>query len=268
MSRFNELGGLSRTLVRPPADRPGVVRAIATVVFSVVMVSTLGRAFATATSLALRDGGLVLMEMSCIAAPALWLARAGRLDAAWIFRLKMPGASTLAPTILIAMSGYVLAGSIEEWTQRLFGPLPVLDWEPYAPTGGLELAAALLALVVAPAVAEELLYRGCVLRALEPLGPRLPVSLLVGAIFAAAHLSPGTFPAHFFLGSAITFVVMCADSIYSGMAIHAGVNGIAVVLWRSELIEGLPDNAAANLAAAACFSCGAVWLARGPRSRS
>src|SRR5262245_27241718 len=149
MSRFNEGGEESGIATRRPAGRSAVTRdlalALGTVATSVALVVTLGLMLTRAAGPGLmRYAGPAMTEVLFIAGPAVWLARACGHHRVWLFRLRMPVASTLAPAALIAMSGFVLAGSLEEWTQRLFGPLPATDWELYAPDSGLELAAALL----------------------------------------------------------------------------------------------------------------------------
>jgi membrane protease YdiL (CAAX protease family) len=113
----------------------------------------------------------------------------------------------------------------------------------------------LLAIGLAPALGEELLFRGFLLRWL---GTRLPgpASVLGSALlFGAAHLDPVHGLAAFLLGVYLGAVAWRAGSVRTPMLCHAANNSLAVLGlqgWVPELgASGDPWLAALALAAAA-----------------
>ena len=267
MERFNEAGASA-------APRPRPWQALTAVAVSMTLLSALGPLLLRWPGL--RYSGLALTEVVCIAAPALLLAGLARLPPRPLFRLRAPSVRLAAPVAMVAASGFVLSQSLAAWMERWLGPGYAPDWEVYAPRDGPERVAALLALAVAPAVCEELMFRGYVLRGIENLRRRgggvpsamrgtMESSLIVGFLFAVGHLSPTAFPSQLLLGALITFVVLRADSILAGMAMHAACNGAAVLLWHTVWMERLPDAAVLNLSAVAVLGGGLAWVWRASR---
>lgn len=85
--------------------------------------------------------------------------------------------------------------------------------------------AAFVLVSVAPAVFEELAFRGFILERLGAvMGPREAVAVQA-AMFAVLHMSPVVFPSHFVFGLLLGLLRRGTGSLYPGMAIHALWNG-------------------------------------------
>lgn len=121
------------------------------------------------------------------------------------------------------------------------------------------LALVVLALGLAPAVGEELLFRGFLLRLLSLRWPGVPAALGSAAAFGAAHLDPVHGGAAFVLGAYLAALTVQAGSLRPALLCHALNNSLAVAGALGALPE--PGNAgaawqiAAGLAVAAgCFA--------------
>jgi membrane protease YdiL (CAAX protease family) len=130
------------------------------------------------------------------------------------------------------------------------------------------LAAALAMFALAPAVCEELLFRGVLARAL---GRRLSLGVaaaLSGAVFAAYHLSLVQALPTLTLGFVLALLAIRADSVLPAMAAHAINNALAIVMSRRELPEltGWLDRhpTLALAGAAAATAAGIAIAVRGP----
>lgn len=132
--------------------------------------------------------------------------------------------------------------------------------EPPGDTSGLQklvehgsLAPTLVALTVFPAIAEEMVFRGILLRSLAP---RLHGPAAVGisaAVFGLYHLFPPQMVSTFVLGLVLGVLTLRAASILPAMVVHALNNTVAVLLSRDHLhgaVTWINDHGVATLAGA------------------
>lgn len=168
----------------------------------------------------------------------------------------------------LAAAGAALA--VSEVDTRLARLLDLAGWAPplsleqgliqvQLVTDGAGLAATLGAVVLVPAVCEEVFFRGFVFTGLRyHYGP---LTAVIGSslIFAAAHLNPWQFPALFLLGLFLGLLVLWAHSVYPALIAHAVNNLLSVVAVNLRVHTGvdylgadqplpLPSLAAAALA--------------------
>lgn len=136
--------------------------------------------------------------------------------------------------------------------------LALVSWlEPPGDPGHLELvvkrlplATALLGLAILPALAEELVFRGVLARALARRSTALAI---VGSalVFSLYHLLPIQVVATMPLGIALAILAVRSDSILPGMLAHALNNALVIALarnaapWLSSAIEEHPGVAMA-----------------------
>jgi hypothetical protein len=81
----------------------------------------------------------------------------------------------------------------------------------------------------APAVFEEVGFRGLVQgRLAETLGARGALAVQA-ALFAFLHLTPAIFPSHFLVGLALGWLRVATGSLWPGMAVHAALNGLVLL---------------------------------------
>jgi membrane protease YdiL (CAAX protease family) len=97
------------------------------------------------------------------------------------------------------------------------------------------LVATLITLAIFPAVAEEIVFRGILTRALtqrfQPIGA-IAISALVFAVF---HLNPPQIVSTVLLGLALGYLTLRANSIVPAVIVHFLNNSIAIVLSRDEM---------------------------------
>jgi membrane protease YdiL (CAAX protease family) len=186
----------------------------------------------------------------------------------------------LGPGRLRASSVAVLAGGLLALSFALSALLGALELRDVGALGevnrivratrGPSLALALLAMGLAPGIAEELLFRGLVQRSLaRQLGP--PIGILGGAaLFALAHADPVQSSAAFLLGLYLGAVAQLAGSIRAAIACHVVNNLVATsVAWLEGVplpgdLQALPT--AAYLAIGLGLAMGSLgWVARRER---
>jgi len=121
---------------------------------------------------------------------------------------------------------------------------------------------ALAMFALAPAVCEELLFRGVLARALGRHRPLAVAAAISGAVFAAYHLSVVQALPTLTLGFVLALLAIRADSVLPAMVAHAINNAIVIALSRRELPElaGWFDRHPA-LALAAATSATAAGIA-------
>jgi len=125
------------------------------------------------------------------------------------------------------------------------------------------LVAALGAVAILPAIAEELVFRGIVARALARRSFALAV---VGsaALFALYHVLPIQMIAVFPFGLALAYIALRADSIGPAILAHALNNAAVIAISRGaapRLSQALDDHSGAALAAAAGLVLAGLALA-------
>jgi membrane protease YdiL (CAAX protease family) len=130
------------------------------------------------------------------------------------------------------------------------------------------LAVVLLSVGLAPAVCEEVVFRGALLRGLASrLSP--PVALLIAsAMFSAYHFKPVQMLPTFTLGLALGALSLRAGSILPSVVAHFLNNAMAIVVHRQEsepLARGLTEHPHVALAGfGVLFTAGVVVIALAP----
>lgn len=178
-------------------------------------------------------GGIAVSQWLLVALPTVLVARAaGAGGARRLLALGRPRSRHVIAAILIGTTAWFLLAWLVVPLQERIAPTP----EPLRRT--LEEMAAprdvpapllILAVAVTPAICEELLMRGAVLRALRgTLGG--PGAVFVSSfLFGILHLSLYRFVPTFLLGIALGVVTLAARSLYPAMIVHA-LNNAAVIL--------------------------------------
>ncbi len=179
------------------------------------------------------------------------------------------------PTLGVAGSGLVLMGmlglsqlldsAIQLCGARYGGrPEVIANALPEARTP--EILLAVLGLVLAPAIAEELLFRGLLLRALQRIGGLSAALVGTSLLFGACHRDPAQ-AAAVVLGLYLAAVVAVTGSVRSAIVCHVGNNllalggpPVAALISRANWLPSL--STVALLAAAGAFILSARQLAR------
>ena len=143
------------------------------------------------------------------------------------FRLRAPaiknvlgGALIIAGTILIGLIITAISGSVfRQSSSDLSESMNSLLGDSFIET--------LLVVAVAPAICEELMFRGFVFSALEKRVNYKKAIIISGVIFGAYHMNIVQFFTTAFIGMAICYVTYKSESIIPGMIMHFLNNGLS-----------------------------------------
>lgn len=143
-----------------------------------------------------------------------------------------------APEVVAATASMVVGLAIlTRAASYLWGVIArAAGWEPPDASGlttvfgggGAGLLLAVIALVVLGPVAEEMAFRGVVLRATGARWGRWPAIVGTAAIFAAYHATAWTFAPMFALGVALGWLAWTRRSLWAAISLHALYNGVIV----------------------------------------
>lgn len=166
-----------------------------------------------------------------------------RVSASDAFRLTRPSWRALTGAVIAGLSMPFVCSSLlpkiempkemaEAAANTLFPP-------------GSPLWLALLTVAILPAVAEELFFRGPLLRGFERGFPKAWCVLISAAMFALMHMSALRLLPTFIAGLVLGFAALRTRSVFTGMIIHVLNNGTAVlVMWAGHgaLAGSLPET--------------------------
>ncbi|MBK8479786.1 MAG: CPBP family intramembrane metalloprotease [Proteobacteria bacterium] len=218
--------------------------------------------------------GVLLTEWLMVALPVMAFLRWAGLAPRAVLGWRRPSAAGLIGAVLAGSSGWYLVAAVVEQLQQRVLPIPPEVVEQLRRTvfaAERPLALDLLVLAISPAICEELLFRGVLLRAsLAEQRPWLAV-VVNGLLFGAFHLSVYRFLPTLLLGLVLALLVVRSGSIVLAMVFHLANNTATVLVARlvpptdaaSSVAFGL--NAAYLALATVVFAAG-CWLAlRRPR---
>jgi sodium transport system permease protein len=207
--------------------------------------------------------GLLLSEWVGLGGLVWVYARGRGQPLARVLRLRTPSASALAGAILIGASGWLVIGLAAEWI--LPAPKEVVESLRRAvapPAGGRGLLATLFLMALTPAICEEALFRGPILRGLRSRFSPLWAAVLTGLLFGIFHLDPWRILPTALLGMALSGIALASGSIVPAMAAHFVNNACLIVLARL----GADDTTALPVRTKLLFgTLGAVVFALGAR---
>ena len=151
--------------------------------------------------------------------------------------LSAAGAVRLIPLFLATFSVYYL---LSEASGRLFSLIGLAAGDASGfPSAWYSRLAYVICAAVIPAVAEELLFRGTVLRLLLPAGERFGICAS-GVLFALSHWHPQRFLPVFFISVIFSLAYLATGSIAAPVILHL-LNNLTVIahMWiTADLGEG------------------------------
>lgn len=161
---------------------------------------------------------------------------------------------------------------LNDWWSALIGAdgtaVPVAQ-------GVLAQALQVLALAIVPAVAEEVFFRGALLRSLQTCCGRWTALLLTTLLFALMHGSIAGLPGHLAISLLLTLLMMHSDCIYVPLAAHLTYNltglawpqmaafvpwvcGGALVIAAAVMALRLPEGEGRRMGRFDWLLCGAI----------
>jgi sodium transport system permease protein len=218
--------------------------------------------------------GLVISQWGGFLGLVALYARATRQRLRDVMGLRMPNAWALVGATLLGLSGWVLLGLLAD---RLMPPPRHLIEEMRRlirpPDGSRPLAVSLAALALTPAICEEALFRGPILRGFRSRFSTAAACVLTGILFGILHGDVWRFLPTALLGTLLSWVALTSGSIVPAMLVHLLNNGALVVLGYQgldEAAEKLPLRAEIALfaVAAALFGTGLAAVRRGRAPRA
>jgi sodium transport system permease protein len=201
---------------------------------------------------------------------ARWLGR----PVGVVLWLRRPGRASLLGALLIGLSAWIILGVLAD--KLMAPPKELIDSMRrliHPPGGDRSFAISLLALAITPAICEEALFRGAILRGLRTRFDPFASCLLTGLLFGVLHGDVWRLLPTALLGMLLSWVALATGSIVPAMVIHACNNGALVTIgyfgW-DVAAEKLPASAEALTlgAAVASFVAGVVVIARNQRPPS
>jgi sodium transport system permease protein len=188
--------------------------------------------------------GLALFEwVGLLGLTAVYARGSGRRWTA-VLRLRAPSPSAVAGALLIGCSAWLVVGLLVEWVMP--PPKHVVETlrKVITPSEGPgAFAVALLLTAVSPAICEEALFRGPILRGLRTRFSALGSAILTGLLFGLFHGDVWRFIPAAILGFALSVIALAADSIVPAMIAHFANNACIIALATG----GTDDAAAMNV---------------------
>lgn len=186
--------------------------------------------------LLLGELGLLLAQLGLVLLPVLvYLWRRG-FDLTATLSLRVPSGPQVLGGVLLLAGGLQLA-LVLTWLQSLVVPVPTEYLEALssalAPDSVRRYVWLLLIVAVAPALAEETVFRGVVLAACRRRLPTFGAVVVAGLIFGLFHLTPETafrFLPTAWLGIVLGWVVVVSGSLPLSVLLHFLNNAIVLTL--------------------------------------
>ncbi|NLJ40541.1 MAG: CPBP family intramembrane metalloprotease [Clostridiales bacterium] len=173
---------------------------------------------------------LAILEILLIGLPALIYMLVTRINIAKTVRYNRIKPAEILLVLGMAVFGYGVTLIINLIWYFIISQIgtPIGQELPVIETGS-QLLAALLAIGLVPAMVEEFLFRGLILRGYERLGAKGAI-LITGVLFGMLHLQLMTIPTIILLGIVISYVVYRTDSIFAGVIYHFVHNAATVCI--------------------------------------
>jgi len=218
--------------------------------------------------------GLALFEWGGLLGLCAVYARGTGRPLPEVLRLRRPSAPAVAGALLIGCSAWLAFGLLFAWL--LPPPKELVEHMRRVITpaeGAGAFAVAMFLTALTPAICEEALFRGPILRGLRARFSAWGAAVLTGILFGLIHGSVWRFLPTATLGFALSAIALAADSIVPAMIAHFANNACIIALASAGADDAdAPMNATLRLALIAIGSlglaAGAALLARAHRMRA
>ena len=148
-----------------------------------------------------------------------------------VLRLRRPSLASLAGAILFGLSAWLVVGLLAEWLMP--APKQVIESLRHVVSpseSGRGFVLTLLLVAVSPAVCEEALFRGPILRGLLSRFSPLGAAVLTGILFGLFHGDIWRFVPSALLGVGLSAIALASDSIVPAMVAHFINNACLLIL--------------------------------------
>ncbi|HVV49826.1 MAG TPA: ABC transporter permease subunit/CPBP intramembrane protease [Polyangia bacterium] len=179
------------------------------------------------------EPGLLVSEWAGLGGLTWLYARGRGQPLRQVLRLRAPTPTALSGAALVGLSAWLVIGLLAE--SILPAPKEVVENLRRAiapPGGGRGLPATLFLMALTPAICEEALFRGPILRGLRARFSPAAAAILTGLLFGIYHLDAWRLIPTALLGVALSGIALASDSILPAMAAHFLNNASLIVLAR------------------------------------
>ncbi|HWL94197.1 MAG TPA: ABC transporter permease subunit/CPBP intramembrane protease, partial [Phycisphaerae bacterium] len=179
---------------------------------------------------------IAITQVAGFALPVILLAWYTKLNLRETFSLKMPRLRHIAGAMLLAISIFPVSMYLQQIQLHFFPAteaMRMLEQQYEMLFGDAPLWLLIAVVAVAPAICEELLFRGFLLAGLRDRLSTFKAVLMVGLIFGLYHYQIERIPIISLMGMLLTFVCLRSGSIFLAMLIHVANNGLGVASTRS-----------------------------------
>jgi sodium transport system permease protein len=211
--------------------------------------------------------GLLATQYLGMLGLAVALARMTGRSFKGMVALRPPPAAAVLGAVLLGASAWAVVAMLSEWLVPV--PKEVLDQMRKAllpGDGSRGLVTSLLLVAATPALCEEVLFRGVVLRGLATRLSPAGAIVITGVLFGMFHLNVWKLLPTALLGVALSWVAFESRSLVTSMIVHFINNGVLVTLSVLKVDESLGKlgrgASAAIFAAAVVVSGMGVYLVR------
>lgn len=215
--------------------------------------------------------GLILSEWVGMLGLVLVYARGTGQSLAAVIRLRRPDPRALGGAMLIGLSAWAVVGLPANWIL----PVPKdlvenLRRMVAPPEGGRGIVATLFLMALTPAICEEALFRGPILRGLAARFRPVGAALLTGLLFGLFHANLWRLLPTGALGVVLSLIALEADSIVPAMVAHLINNATLVVLAHlgvDDAAQSVHVSLQVGLFLTSCLIFGlGAWLVRRGRA--
>jgi sodium transport system permease protein len=189
--------------------------------------------------------GLVVTEVLIVLAISLVAIRLTGVGLAEGLGLRAPTKGSVLGALVIGLGAAVAALPVTTWINELLPPPPEFEdamrtiAKQLEPDSPWDFVLVLALVSVLPAVCEEALHRGLLMRSfLRRWGPAAAITVS-GLLFGVFHLSPYRFVWTGLLGLLLGWLAWRSRSIVTSVVAHATVNGSAILLEYSPRLQAI-----------------------------
>ncbi|MBM83532.1 MAG: CPBP family intramembrane metalloprotease domain-containing protein [Planctomycetaceae bacterium] len=184
---------------------------------------------------------LIIQQLVIIASPALFMAVMLTSSARKTLRLRMPSFKMMSIAIVLPLTLHPVSTWVISNVKEYFPPLDdsVMRMLTAMSDGSQPLWLILLAIAVAPAICEEIAFRGFMLSGFNR-SQRVGLSITMSALaFGVIHMIPLQVFNASLLGLVLGLIAVRSNSLYPGIVFHLIFNSLTVFhgVWSEQLIE-------------------------------
>jgi sodium transport system permease protein len=185
---------------------------------------------------------LIIQQLVFVATPAMFMGVMLTSSVRETFQLRWPSLGHLLAALVLSFALHPLALEFASRMQWFFPPLPPGVTEIVSAMGSSQLPwwLPVLAFAVAPAICEEVAFRGFLLSGFRHTGRARLAILLSALTFGLMHMIPQQVLNASLLGLVLGLIAIRSRSILPGIAFHFVFNGLEVC--RTRYGESMPTE--------------------------